>query len=371
MSDLRTTPLDGFHREHGAKMAGFAGYDMPIQYPLGVMGEHGWCRENAALFDVSHMGQAMLRGPDFAAVADALEALTPGAIATLAPGEMRYTLLLNDDGGILDDLIATRPAEEPDALFLVVNAACKEADYAHMEPRLPAGVTLEPLEDQALIALQGPKADAVLAAHAPDAADALTFMTAGAGTIAGAPARITRSGYTGEDGFELSVPASAAVDVAAALMEDDRVALAGLGARDSLRLEAGLCLYGHDMDAETTPIEASLTWAVAKARREAGGFPGHAAIARHLTDGAPRKRVGFVMDARVPAREGASVMDGDAAVGIVTSGGFGPTVQKAIGMAYVPPHLAKAGTALEIDVRGKRRGATVTAMPFAPQRYKR
>lgn len=367
--DLKYTPLYALHRELGGKMVPFAGYAMPVQYPQGILGEHKHTRAAAGLFDVSHMGQAWLEGEDVAA---ALETLVPGDITGLAPGQIRYTLLMADDGGILDDLMVTRPLDGVDGkrLFLVVNAACKDQDFAHIAARLAGRATLTRLEDRALLALQGPAAMTVMGRVAPNATE-LTFMTAADVEVAGIACSVSRSGYTGEDGFEISVPADRAVDLARALLEAPEVKPIGLGARDSLRLEAGLCLYGHDIDTTTDPIEASLAWTVPKRRRDGTGFPGAARVAAALKDGVARRRVGIRPLGRAPAREGTEVAapDGGPVIGIITSGGFGPTVEGPVAMGYVDPAHARAGTALELIVRGQRLPAQVVTLPFTPHRY--
>ncbi|MEN2980767.1 glycine cleavage system aminomethyltransferase GcvT [Tistrella bauzanensis] len=365
-ADVARTPLYDLHVALGGRMVPFAGYLMPVQYPDGIKAEHLHCRAAAGLFDVSHMGQARITGPDAAA---ALETLVPGDITGLGTGRMRYTQLTTPEGGIRDDLMATR---FDDHVFLVVNAACKADDFAHIAAHLPAGHALEVLDDRALIAVQGPAAEAVLSTHAPDAA-AMTFMSMMALDIAGIACLVSRSGYTGEDGYEISVPADQADALARLLLADDRVKPIGLGARDSLRLEAGLCLYGHDIDLATNPVEAGLGWSIAKRRRVAdAGYPGAAVIASAFTDGPTRRRVGLLPDGRVIAREGTAVLDGDGAtVGHVTSGGFGPSADGPIAMAYIRADLAAAGTAVSLDIRGKARPATVAAMPFVPHRYKR
>ena len=364
---LLHTPLHALHLELGAKMVPFAGYSMPVSYPQGILAEHRQCRESAVLFDVSHMGQLRLTGEDAAA---ALETLVPVDIIGLAPGKQRYALFTNDAGGILDDLMVTR---REDHLFLVVNAACKEADTAHLRARLSTRCLIEPLPERGLLALQGPKAAAVMARLAPELAR-LTFMTGGAATIHGIACFATRSGYTGEDGFEISVAAAEAEDLARALLAEPEVRPAGLGSRDTLRLEAGLCLYGHDIDTTSTPVEAGLTWAIQKVRRpggeRAGGYPGAEAIAGQLADGAKVKRVGLVGLERVPVREGAHIVDeAGSAIGRVTSGTVGPSVGQPIAMAYVPAALAVPGTVVHADVRGKRQPLRVSPMPFAPHRY--
>ncbi|MBN8998279.1 MAG: glycine cleavage system aminomethyltransferase GcvT, partial [Rhizobiales bacterium] len=336
-ADLQETPLAALHRELGARMVPFAGYAMPVQYPRGIIAEHNWTRESAGLFDVSHMGQAVLVGPDHATTARALEALTPGDFLNLAPSHIRYTLLTTGAVGIIDDLMVTRPADpaEDGVLGLVVNAGRKAIDYAHLAAKLPAGVELVVADDRALLALQGPKAADVLARHVPGAA-ALGFMTAARATLGGVACALSRSGYTGEDGYEISVPGASAEAVARLLLAEPEVQPIGLGARDSLRLEAGLCLYGHDIDEVTSPAEADLGFAVPKRRRMEGGFPGAGRILGEFADGAPRLRVGIRPEGRAPAREGTEIRDASGAlVGIVTSGGFGPTVGGPIAMGYV------------------------------------
>ena len=358
--------LDAWHRAHGARMVPFAGYEMPLQYE-GIVAEHDWTRAHAGLFDVSHMGQLTLEGPDgdIAAAAEALEALVPGLVSSLKPGRMRYTLLLAEDGGILDDLMVTNTGQH---VALVVNGACKWDDIAFLREHLPDAITLTHHEDQALLALQGPEAVDVLGELVPAAA-ALVFMTAGFYDWNGVPLWISRAGYTGEDGFEISVPAEHAEKLATALVEDKRVKPIGLGARDSLRLEAGLPLYGHDLTAEVDPVTAELTFALSKKRREAGGYHGHARISGALSDGAAQKRVGLVLDGRLPAREGSEIFAGDAQVGTVTSGGFSPTLGHPIAMGYVDAAHAEIDTALEVQVRNKRLPARVAKMPFVQHRY--
>ena len=365
---LKTTPLHALHVELGAKMVPFAGYDMPVQYPAGVLAEHLHTREAAGLFDVSHMGQAFLRGPDHATVAAALEALVPGDIRDLAVGAMRYTLFLNDKGGIRDDFMATRMKEDG-VLYLVVNAACKDADFAHLEVNLPAGVTLERMPTRGLLALQGPKAAEVLARLAPDA-PSLGFMTCTEIDVAGVPCLVSRAGYTGEDGYEISIPAEETVALAKKLFAEAEVKPIGLGARDSLRLEAGLCLYGHDIDEATTPVEAGLTWTIAKRRREEANFPGAKIILDQIANGAARKRVGFLPEGKAPAREGTEITDASGRkIGVVTSGGYGPTVGGPIAMGYVETASAKVDTAIDLMVRGKGRPAKVAPMPFVTKRF--
>ncbi|AIB11311.1 glycine cleavage system protein T [Azospirillum argentinense] len=361
----KKTPLHSLHLELKGKMVPFAGYDMPVQYPLGILKEHQHTRAKAGLFDVSHMGQVRLTGEDPAA---ALESLVPGDIKGLARGRMRYTLFLNEQGGILDDLMVTNAG---DHLFLVVNAARKDHDVAHMRERLKGKAEVELLDDLALMALQGPEAAAVLGRFIPEAAT-MKFMSYLPATFNGIPVIVTRSGYTGEDGYEISCDKSDAETIARALLAEDEVEAIGLGARDSLRLEAGLCLYGHDIDETTTPVEAGLEWALSKRRREEGGFPGYAIIKDQLANGAPRRRVGLQPEGRQPAREHTDVCDADGQkIGEVTSGGFGPTASAPVAMGYVDRAHAAVGTPVELMVRGKPLAAKVAAMPFVPQRYYR
>jgi aminomethyltransferase len=370
---LLRTPLHREHERLGARMVPFAGYAMPVQYPTGVLAEHNWTREHAGLFDVSHMGQAFLIGPDHATAARALETLVPADILNLKPGQQRYSQFLDPAGGILDDLMIARSADpgEDGRLMLIVNASTKQADAAHLEAHLPAGVRLERADDRALLALQGPAAGAVLARLAPPS-EALGFMTARAMAVAGIDAHVSRSGYTGEDGFEISVGADQAVRLWQALLADPEVRPIGLGARDSLRLEAGLCLYGHDIDTTTSPVEAGLVWSIQKRRREEGGFPGEGRIRHEIAEGPARVRVGLRPEGRAPAREGARIALPDGReVGVVTSGGFGPSVNAPIAMGYVARDFSKPGTALHLVVRGKPIAARVVSMPFVPHRYKR
>ncbi|MGX1306142.1 aminomethyltransferase [Amorphus suaedae] len=371
---LLETPLADRHRALGARMVPFAGYAMPVQYE-GIMAEHQWTRAHAGLFDVSHMGQVVLSVPggSHEVVAEVLEALLPADVLGLAPGRMRYNFLVNDDGGILDDLMITRPGDPAEAgsLMIVLNAACKDADIAHLRSKLPDAATLATLDGRALLALQGPDAEAVMAAHAPEATG-LSFMGAIATAFDGIDCHISRSGYTGEDGYEISVAAADAGTVWDALLADERVKPIGLGARDSLRLEAGLCLYGHDLDTTTSPVEAGLTWAIGKRRREEGGFPGAARIRREIADGPARRRVGIRPEGRAPAREGAPILSEDgAAIGVVTSGGYGPTVEAPVAMGYVAPAFQAPGTKIFLEVRGKRLAAEVVKLPFVPNRFKR
>lgn len=362
---LKSTALHALHVSLGAKMVPFAGYDMPVNYPLGVLKEHIHTRTHAGLFDVSHMGQATLRGKEIAA---ALETLVPGDIAGLAPGQIRYTLLLNDQGGIIDDLMVTR-TDDPDALYLVVNAACKDGDFAHIAAKLAGKAVLTRHDDLALLALQGPAAAAVLATFIPAAAT-MEFMTSRVDAFDGIPVRLFRSGYTGEDGYEISVPNASAEKVAKALLAAPGVQPIGLGARDSLRLEAGLCLYGADIDTTTSPVEAGLAWVIGKRRREQGGFPGAARIQKELKEGPARKRVGIRPLGRAPARAHTEIQDaGGKKIGEITSGGFGPSFNAPVAMGYVDAALAKAGTALNLIVRGAALPAEVAPLPFVPHRY--
>ncbi len=366
-SDLRQTPLHSLHVRLGARMVPFAGYDMPVQYPLGVMKEHLHTREHAGLFDVSHMGQVELHGPDAAA---ALESLCPQDFIGLAPGKQRYGFFTNEAGGILDDLMVFNAGTH---LHVVVNAGCRDADIAHLRKHLSQRCEIRVRDDLALIALQGPKAVAVLANSAQQVS-ALTFMTGGNFTLFGIPCQVTRSGYTGEDGCELSLPAAQIEHFCTQLLKNPDVQMIGLGARDSLRLEAGLCLYGHDIDTTTTPSEAALNWAMQKVRKpggaRAGGYPGAAIIEQHLIDGAPRTRVGIAPQGKAPVREGAEIVDASGKqVGIVTSGGFGPSANAPVAMGYVNAQNCAAGTELSAIVRDKPVSVKVVALPFAPHRY--
>jgi len=368
-ADLAKTALHPLHQELGARLVPFAGYEMPVQYPMGIVKEHQHSRSKAGLFDVSHMGQVRLHG---AGAAAALEKIVPVDIVGLGPMRQRYALFTNEQGGILDDLMVTNAG---DHLFVVVNAACKEQDLAHMREHIGDDCEIEVLDDRALLALQGPAAGAVMARLAPQTAD-LVFMTAAVVELEGAACFVTRSGYTGEDGFEISVPNDRAEALARRLLAEAEVSPIGLGARDSLRLEAGLCLYGHDIDAETTPIEASLIWALSKPRRadgeRPGGYLGADVIHRQHAEGVARKRVGIRPDGRAPVREGADLVDVEGRkVGHVTSGGFGPTIGAPVAMGYVETALAKPDTELLAVVRGKRLPVKVSKMPFVPQRYYR
>lgn len=365
--EVATLPLDAWHRARGARMVEFAGYHMPIQYE-GIMAEHLWTREHAGLFDVSHMGQLMLTGDGVAA---ALEALVPGDISALKPGRIRYSLLLAEDGGILDDLMITNvEAEGEQRLYLVVNGATKWDDLAFLREHLPDDIVINHLDDRALLALQGPEAASALEAVLPGVAGELVFMAGTSREWHGAAVGISRSGYTGEDGFELSVPESHVVALADALCALPEVKPIGLGARDSLRLEAGLPLYGHDLDDSVDPVEGDLAFAISKRRREEGGFHGADRILGALANGASRKRVGFTVEGRQPVREGAAIYAGETQVGVITSGGFAPSVGAPIAMGFLSTAVAP-GTALTADVRGKRIAIAVAPMPFVPHRYVR
>ena len=368
-SPIKHTPLHDLHVELGARMVPFAGYDMPVQYPGGMIAEHNHTRSQAGLFDVSHMGQVRLAGDGAAA---ALESLVPVDVVGLGAGRQRYALFTDETGGILDDLMVTNAG---DHLFVVVNGACKDADIAHLRRGLDGRCDVEALDDRALLALQGPAAATVMARLAPAAAE-LVFMSAARVDIDGVDCFVTRSGYTGEDGFEISVPGHAALALAHTLLAHDEVAPIGLGARDTLRLEAGLCLYGHDIDATTTPVEARLVWALSKARRadgaRPGGYPGADVIMGQLADGAARKRVGLRPEGRAPVRQRARLLDDDGdETGIVTSGAFAATVGGPIAMGYVASADAEVGRTLQAEVRGKLHPVTVAKLPFVEQRYYR
>lgn len=374
MNDLKRTPLYDLHVELGAKMVPFAGYDMPVQYPLGVMKEHLHTRDHAGLFDVSHMGQVILSGASWEAVASAFEALVPMDVLGLGDGCQRYGFFTNDAGGIYDDLMFARRGDD---LFVVVNAACKDADTARIKAALEPDVTVTPITDRALIAVQGPGAQAAVAAMDPRAAE-MTFMDVADLDLNGIAVWASRSGYTGEDGYEISVPQAQADALARALLAKDGVEAIGLGARDSLRLEAGLCLYGHDIDTQTNPVEAALTWAIQKVRRNGGeregGFPGADVVLDALENGAARKRVGLQPQGRAPMREGVALFDafeGGTQVGTVTSGGFGPSFEAPVAMGYVSTENSKIGTPLWGEVRGKRMPLTVAKLPFVAANFKR
>jgi aminomethyltransferase len=379
---LKKTPLHAMHMRLGARMAEFAGYDMPIQYPAGVMAEHNWTREHCGIFDVSHMGPSFLvldekiavGGPSHEAISKIVERLCPSDIGGLAPGKIQLTVWLNENGGILDDLMIGRPEwpSRQGMLYIVVNAGTKEQDFALIAKAAGKDAELRRADDRALIAVQGPDAEAVLESIVPGVAK-LTFMTftridtADFGQLV-----VARCGYTGEDGFEVLVPPGTAEAFAERLLKDARVKPIGLGARDSLRLEAGMCLYGHDIDATKTPIEASLAWMVSKARRERGDFPGAQKILGQIKDGAAVKRVGVRPLGRAPAREGTEIQNAAGeTIGLITSGGFGPTVNGPVAQGYVAREFAKAGTPLKLLVRGKTHDAEVATLPFVPNRYKR
>jgi aminomethyltransferase len=365
-TETQVLPLDAWHRAKGGRMVEFAGYWMPVQYE-GIMAEHLWVRESAGLFDVSHMGQLRLAGDG---LDDALEALIPADVKGLKPRHQKYSLLLAENGGILDDLMLTRL--DDGSIYMVVNGAVKYDDIGHLRDALPDEITLNHMDEQALLALQGPKAVEALVRLVPGVRD-LVFMRGGPFEWNGVPLWISRSGYTGEDGFEISVPAEAVEALADALLAQSEVKPIGLGARDSLRLEADLPLYGHDLDSETTPIMAALDFAVAsKRRREEANFPGAARILAERANGAIVRRVGLLIEGRQPVREGAAVLDGDGSeVGKVTSGGFAPSLGQPIAMAFVPVAMAEPGTAIQLTQRGKVHHASVAAMPFVPHRYVR
>jgi aminomethyltransferase len=374
MDDLEHTPLYDLHAELGAKMVPFAGYAMPVQYPLGVMKEHLQCRTSAGLFDVSHMGQVVLSGASWEAVALAFETLVPMDVLGLDEGRQRYGFFTNETGGIEDDLMFARRGDE---LFVVVNAARKVADVARMRAALEPEVSVKVLDGRALIAVQGPQAGAVIA-EMDVRAEAMAFMDVANLTLGGFDVWASRSGYTGEDGFEISVPSGDAEALVRLLLADARVEAIGLGARNSLRLESGLCLYGNDIDAGTTPVEGALMWAIQKVRRKggarAGGYPGADAVSESLESGATRKRVGLLPEGRAPMREGVVIFDaaeGGAQVGTVTSGSFGPTVEGPIAMGYVNTKNSAVGTTLWGDVRGKRMPLSIAKMPFVAANFKR
>nr|WP_321507576.1 glycine cleavage system aminomethyltransferase GcvT [uncultured Celeribacter sp.] len=372
---LRRTPLYDFHVACGGKMVPFAGYEMPVQYPLGVMKEHLHSRAAAGLFDVSHMGQVLLHSDQgIAALALALETLVPVDVMGIKPGRQRYGVFTNEAGGILDDLMIANTGEE---LFLVVNAACKAQDIAHLKAGLPDHVSVTEVTDRALLALQGPLAEVALARLVPEVCE-MRFMESRRVSVQGVEWWISRSGYTGEDGFEISVPDTIATDVATALFAMEEVEPIGLGARDSLRLEAGLCLYGHDIDPTTSPVEGNIAWAIQKVRRaggdRAGGFPGEARILSELTAGAARKRVGLLPQGRAPMREGTPLFanaESAEQIGVITSGGFGPSVGGPVAMGYVPTAYSSDGTQIFAELRGKRQPVLVAPMPFRPSTYKR
>jgi aminomethyltransferase len=370
---LHRTPLYDAHAKLGARIVPFAGYEMPVQYPAGIIAEHSWTRTSAGLFDVSHMGQCSVSAADFETAAKAMETLVPADILGLAPGQQRYSQFLDESGGVLDDLMITRPARKglEGTLFVVVNAGRKLHDYAHMESRLPSGAVLERWDDLALMALQGPRAEDVLAKLDP-AARGIPFMHSAQLSLYGIAAHVSRSGYTGEDGFEISVAAAEAGAAWDLLLADPLAKPVGLGARDSLRLEAGLCLYGHELDETISPVEAGLVWSIGKRRRTEGGFIGADRVLSEIANGPARKRVGIRPEGRAPAREGASILDaGGRPIGTVTSGGFGPTAGGPVAMGYVETAYAAPGTRLALVVRGKPLAAEVVPLPFVPNRFKR
>jgi aminomethyltransferase len=370
---LLRTPLYDLHVELGAKMVPFAGYDMPVQYPMGIMTEHQHTRSGAGLFDVSHMGQIRLSAGSFTEAAAALETLCPADFQVLKPQQQRYSFFTNEAGGILDDLMVTRAGkgDDSDHLIMVVNAGCKNEDLAHLRAKLGSRLKIEPMFDRALMALQGPRAGAVMQKIAPLSAE-MKFMTGRPLNVGGMECFVTRSGYTGEDGFEISVSGGEADNLARKLLGDMEVKPIGLGARDSLRLEAGLCLYGNDITEATNPVEADLVWAIQKRRRAEGGFPGAAIIQKQIAEGAPRKRVGILPDGKAPARGHTEIADASGAtIGEITSGGFGPSLGGPVAMGYVRADRAALGTQLNLMVRGKALPAKVAAMPFVPHRYHR
>lgn len=370
---LLRTPLYDLHVGLGARIVPFAGYEMPVQYPTGILTEHNWTRASAGLFDVSHMGQAFLVGPDSATTAAAIEKLVPGDVAGLELARIRYTQLLNPQGGIIDDLMINRSASAAadGTLGLVVNASRKEVDFAWIAEHLPANVKLVRADNRALVALQGPKAAEIMARHAPKAAG-LGFMMATSAEFDGMDCHIARSGYTGEDGFEISIKADKVRTLADALLAEPEVKPIGLGARDSLRLEAGLCLYGHDIDETTSPVEADLVWSIGKRRRTEGGFIGAERVLREIAQGPSRKRAGIRPEGRAPARDGTIVTDmAGRKIGVITSGGFGPTANGPIAMGYVETASAVPGTPVQLIVRDKPMPARVAPLPFVPHHYKR
>ena len=366
----KRTSLYDEHVKLGARMVPFAGYDMPVQYPTGILAEHNWTRENAGLFDVSHMGQCLLEGVSFEAVARAMERLVPADLLSLKPRQQRYSQFLAEDGGTLDDLMITRHAKDG-TLYVVVNAGRKEHDYGWMRAHLPEGVTLTTRDDLSLLALQGPKAEEALAKLSPAVKD-IPFMHYADVTLDGIPAQVSRSGYTGEDGFEISVASADAAKLWRLLLSDPLVKPVGLGARDSLRLEGGLCLYGHELDQTVSPVEADLVWSIQKRRRNEGGFIGAARVQKELAAGTTRKRVGIRPTGRAPAREGTIITDQSGReIGKVTSGGFGPSVNGPVAMGYVETAAAQPGTKINLVVRGNALPAEIVTLPFIPNRFKR
>lgn len=364
---LKRTPLYDLHRELGARIVPFAGYEMPVQYPTGILVEHAQTRTACGLFDVSHMGQVRLTAKPGQSAAKALETIVPGDIAGLAPGQQRYTQFTNEQGGILDDLMVTSTG---DHLLVVINAACKDADLAHMQKHLSAACEVEPMFSRGLLALQGPQASTVLSRLAPQVAS-MKFMTGAYVVIDGARCYVTRSGYTGGDGYEISTPGERTDEIARKLLSHPEVKPIGLGARDSLRLEAGLCLYGHDIDTATTPVEAGLLWSIGKDRRTQGGFPGAAIIHKQIAEGASRRRVGLLPEGKAIAREGAEIAIGGKIIGKVTSGGFAPTLGRAVAMGYVDKAQSANGTKVDLMVRGKPVPAEIVPMPFVKHAYYR
>jgi aminomethyltransferase len=374
-ASLKKTPIREWHVSHGGQMVPFAGYELPVQYKPGILKEHMHVRAATGLFDVSHMGIAFLSSKDseFAQVAAALERLVPADIEGLRAGQQRYTQLLDANGGILDDLMVWRPQVASDMLGLVVNAACKETDYAHLQAHLPAVIELVRHDDLALFALQGPEAEAVLAAGAPDVAQ-LKFMQTMTTTCFGMNVHVARSGYTGEDGFEIAIANDRALELWSLLVRDPRVLPAGLGARDSLRLESGMCLYGSDIDRTTSPIEANLAWSIPTRRRSGGSFLGAERVMRELRNGVSRQRVGLKPEGRAPVRSGANLYETETSsepIGAVTSGGFGPSFGGPVAMGYVPTRCSKPGARLFAEVRERRLPILVHNMPFVPNRFKR
>lgn len=368
---LHLTALHAQHVALGAKMVPFAGYDMPVQYPTGVLTEHNWTRQQAGLFDVSHMGQCFISAPDFDTACAALEKIVPADLRSLVPGQQRYSQLLNEAGGILDDLMITRSASKDAGFYVVVNAGRKLGDYAHLIANLPVVVDLKIWEGQSLLALQGPKAEAVLSALDVKAKD-LAFMHSAQLSLSGIKAHVSRSGYTGEDGFEISVRSEDVTKLWQLLLANDAVKPIGLGARDSLRLEGGLCLYGHELDETTSPNEAGLMWSIAKRRREEGGFIGATRVQSEIRNGTKRLRVGIKPEGRAPAREGTVIQNAAGRViGKITSGGFGPTVNGPVAMGYVETEYATVGTPLLLIVRDKALPASVVKLPFVPNNFKR
>lgn len=370
--DLKTTPLTPEHEALGARMVPFAGYLMPVQYPSGILTEHTHTRDKAGLFDVSHMGQAWLKGPDHETTARALETLVPADLVSLQPGQQRYTQLLNDEGGIIDDLMVSRSAlpDTEGRLYLVVNASRKAIDFAHLKSRLPDSVIVEELPQWALLALQGPRAEAALETVVTGVAE-LQFMQGAPFEFDGSGIYVTRSGYTGEDGYEITVRNETVQGLWRALLAHPDVLPIGLGARDSLRMEAGLSLYGHELDETVSPVEAGLLWSIQKHRRTEGGFPGAERIQQEIAEGASRRVAGIKPEGRAPARDGTIIMADGEEVGVITSGGFGPSAGGPVALGFVPPELAKPGQALELMVRGKSLPAQVIKLPFVAKSFKR